>query len=233
MIRTCLLLVAFATGSTMAAQPVIGIKAGGHYTLTNTSAGDQAIAGAPVPKALDGLGYHGGIFAEVGLTEDLFLRAEVLYSVRRYRYDESFDTTFFFEGFPITARAEVEVKVERSYLEIPLLAGYRFGDRFSVVAGPAAAILLGSNAAINGEVSVGSFFQGFSLPFSSTDDGTEGLRGVGWAAVAGMQYRGVGGFDVGLRYWHGLGALEEDTDFLRTRQSMLQLAVGFAFLRPG
>jgi hypothetical protein len=233
MIRTCLFLAAFAPCSTLVAQPVIGIKAGGHYTLTNTAAGEQAIAGAPVPKALDGLGYHGGLFAEVGLTEDVFLRAEVLYSVRRYRYDEGFDTTFSFQGFPITARAEVEVQVERSYLEIPLLAGYRFGERFSVVAGPAAAILLGSNAAFDGEVSVGSFFQGFSLPFSSTDDSTDGLRGVGWAAVAGVQYRSAGGFDVGVRYWHGLGTLEEDTDFLRTRQSMVQLAVGFAFLRPG
>lgn len=213
------------------AQLTLGVKAGGSYCITNASLGDEPLPVAVEPTAVNGFGYHGGVFAEWELSDKLFLRSELLYSVRNHSFDESFDSTFVFQGFPLTARAEALVKVQRTYVELPLLAGYKLGENFSIVVGPAAMYLLSSNANTNGELTIGSFFQGIELPLSNTNSSTEGLREIGFAAVGGVNYRSKAGFDLGLRYWHGLGTLEENTDLLRTRQGMLQLSAGFAFVR--
>ncbi len=224
-------ILALLAAQEMCAQFTLGVKVGGSYCITTTELGDLPVPLSLEPKAINGFGYHGGVFSELALSEKLFLRTELLYGVRNHRYDESFDSTFFFQGFPITAGVEAEVKVQRAYLELPVLLGYKLGEHFSIVAGPAAAYLLSSNANTSGELRLGSFLQGFNVPFSNTNSSTEGLYEVRFAAVAGVNYRSDGGIDIGLRYWHELGTLEEDTDLLKTRQGMLQLAAGFAFLR--
>jgi len=226
-----LIILALLTSVTQACgQVTLGAKAGGNYTLTRTSLGDQAPPFSLAPASVNGFGFHGGAFVELELSEKLFLRPELSYSVRNNSYDEGFDSTIVIMGIPLTARAELEVEVTRSYLELPVLIGYKLGEHFSLVAGPAVSYLISNRTNTNGQISVGSFLQGFDLPFSNSNTSTEGLRAVGFAAVSGLNYRSEGGIDIGLRYWQGFGTLEEDTDLLKTYQSMLQLSLGYSFI---
>lgn len=211
----------------LAAQPVIGVKGGLDRTLTSVQSGTAAIPGLPEPEVENGWGFHGGAFVEIDLSEQIFLRPELLYAQRGHRYTAAFDTTILF----ITARVEAEVDVKRTYLELPILLGYRISERTSVLLGPAAGYLLGSHATTTGQFSVGGFFPGMNVPFSETSTTTNGLEELSLAAVAGFNWRSLFGLDLGVRYVHGLGYLESDTGAIRTRQSSMQLAVGYAFLR--
>ncbi|HRF79290.1 MAG TPA: porin family protein [Flavobacteriales bacterium] len=211
----------------LAAQPVVGVKGGVDRTLTSAQSGTAAIPGLPEPEVEDSWGFHGGAFAEFDLSEQLFLRPELLYAQRSHRYTAAFDTTILF----ITARVEAEVAVKRTYLELPILLGYRVSERTSVFLGPAAGYLLGSHETTTGQFSVGGFFPGMTVPFNETSSTTTGLEELRLALVAGLNWRSLFGLDLGVRYMHGIGYLESDTEAIRTRQSTLQLAVGYAFLR--
>lgn len=212
------------------AQPLIGLQGGAHRTFTNASPGDQVPEGFPEPDVIDGWGFHGGAYLELDLGPRFFLRPELGYGLRDHRYEAAYDTTIFFQGLPITARAEVEVRVRRAYLELPVLLGIKAGKNLSFVAGPAACWLLSSNSETDGSFKVGTFFQGLELPLRTSSSSTDGLNALLPMAVAGIDYRSDGGVSVGLRYWHGLRALEENTDAIVTRQHLLRLCVGYAFL---
>jgi len=227
MVRHLLLLLFFAPWIPVTAQPVVGVKGGVDRTITGVRPGTVVIPGLPEPEAENGWGFHGGAFAEIDLSEQLFLRPELFYAQRGHRYTSDLDTTIFF----ITARVEAEVEVKRTYLELPVLLGYRISERTSLLVGPAAGYLLGSNATTTGQISVGGFFPGMNVPFSETTTSTDGLEDVRLAVVAGLNWRSLFGLDLGVRYIHGFGHLESDTEAIRTRQSTLQLAVGYAFIR--
>ena len=209
------------------AQPVVGIKAGVDRSVITVAAGTEVFPGTPDPTAEGGWGYHGGAFAEIKLHEKWFLRPELVYAQRSHAYAVVFDSTLL----GITARVEADVDVKRSYLEVPLLLGYRVSEKFSVMLGPSVGYLLGNNAVTTGAFTVGGFFPGFSLPFSDSNNTTTGLNELRLSLVGGFAFRTTSGFEVGMRYCHGLGYLESDTNVLRTRASVIQLAVGYAFLR--
>lgn len=231
MLRTGLLLCLAMASMAVVAQPFFGLKAGGTFCPTSVELGSLAPAGAPAPEAVSGFGYHGGLFAGMGLTDKLSVRLEVLYSVRNHRFASDFDTTIVFQGLPLTTRVEAENRVERAYLELPLMAEYRLANGLTFSAGPALGVLLSSSSTLDGSLRVNIFGFGIDQPFTNIDNSTDGLRSTQLAAVAGLGYRSTGGLDIGVRYWHGMGYLEEDTDLLRTRQSQVQLALGYAFLR--
>lgn len=213
------------------AQPVLGVHAGVLRTFTKVIPGDQVPQGVPFPDAVGGWGYHGSFFAEFGFGQRFFLRPELGYALREHRYDADYDTTIFFQNLPITARADVEVRVRRAYVELPVLAGYRLTDHLSLVLGPSASWLLSGSTETDGSLSIGSFFQGLEIPLRNSSTATSGSKDFVPALVAGLDLATESGFTVGLRYWHGLGTLEDDTAMFRTHQHMLRLSVGYAFLR--
>jgi hypothetical protein len=228
MMRDLLLFVALCLCSALMAQPVVGIKAGVDRTLTTLSPGDQVPAGTPTSEVEDGFGYHGGAFAEFNLGDVLFVRPEPHYAVRTFTIRSEFESPAM---LGITARVEGEMKVKRSTVELPLLFGYRITPRTSVLIGPSARYLLANHTETNGSASIGGLFPGLSVPLSTTDDTVTGLNEWCWEVVAGLNHRLEQGLDLGLRYGHGIGYLESDTELLKTRQHVLHLAVGWAFLR--
>lgn len=223
-----LLALALCFGANVAsAQLVLGVKAGMDRTLTKVELGEQAPQGISAPQAEDGWGYHAGVFGEVNVFKKFFLRPEANYSVRAH----SFSSMFQYSVLGFTTLVEGELNVRRTYIDVPILVGYRFSEKSAVLLGPAVNVLLSSQADMSGSASVSGLFPGVTLPFSNSDASTTGLNGTRMDLVLGVNHRWGSGIDLGLRYSYALGYLETDTDAYKTRQSLLRVAIGWAFLR--
>lgn len=209
------------------AQVEVGGKAGFNYAFQSVSLGDDAPAGSEEPTAGDGPGFHVGAFASFDLSDNLYLRPELLYSTRST--SESLSSSFTFFG--VTTTTEADVKSNLSYLELPLMLGIGFSDRVSLQVGPAFGFLLGSKTTVSGSQSVTVAGGTTTTSLDEEDTSTEGLRGTEVAGVIGLGYRMDSGLDLGLRYWRGFTTVEEETDLTKTYQNMLQFSVGYAFLR--
>jgi len=222
-----LMLPAMALSLGTNAQFDLGGKAGFNYHFESVSTGDAAPAGSEDPKAYDGPGLHIGAFASFDLNDDLYLRPELLYSTRNSK--ESISSSLALAG--TTTTIDADVRSTLSYLELPILLGYRLNDRFSLQAGPALGFLMSSKVTLNGTSTVTADGQTTTTSLDTEDTSTEGLRSTEVAAVIGMGYRMDNGLDLGLRYWRGLTTLEEETDLTKTHQNLVQVSVGYAFLK--
>lgn len=210
------------------AQLDLGGKAGFNYHFQSVSAGDAAPAGSEDPKAYDGPGFHVGAFASFDLSEDLYLRPELLYSTRNSK--ESISSSITLAGTTTTIDADASQTL--TYLELPVMLGYRLNERFSLQAGPALGLLLGSKLTVNGTQTVTADGETVTTSLDTEDTSTEGLNTTEIAGVFGLGYRMDNGLDLGLRYWRGFTTQEEDTDLTKTHQNVVQVSVGYAFLRP-
>lgn len=210
------------------AQLDLGGKAGFNYHFQSVSAGDAAPAGSEDPKAYDGPGFHVGAFASFDLSDDLYLRPELLYSTRNSK--ESISSSITLAGTTTTIDADASQTL--TYLELPVMLGYRLNERFSLQAGPALGLLLGSKLTVNGTQTVTADGETVTTSLDTEDTSTEGLNTTEIAGVFGLGYRMDNGLDLGLRYWRGFTTLEEDTDLTKTHQNVVQVSVGYAFLRP-
>lgn len=227
MYKHLLLLPALGLALSADAQTELGAKAGFNYHFQSVSLGDDAPAGSEEPKAYDGPGFHVGAFASFDLTDQLYLRPELLYSTRNSK--ESLSTSLALAG--TTTTIDADVRSTLSYLELPILLGYRLNERFSLQAGPALGFLMSSKVTVNGTSTVTADGQTTTTSLDTEDTSTEGLRSTEVAAVIGMGYRLDNGLDLGLRYWRGLTTLEEETDLTKTHQNVVQVSVGYAFVR--
>lgn len=76
-----------------------------------------------------------GIVSEIGISENFAFQPELLYTTKGFKISEGLNINL--GGFPIPAGVTASTKI--NYLEVPLLAKYKFGNeglRFNVTAGP-------------------------------------------------------------------------------------------------
>jgi hypothetical protein len=66
----------------------------------------------------------------------------------------------------------------------------------------------------------------------SGSDAKEGLRGTEIGLCVGGAYETEGGLNFGLRYWRGVTTINEETDFVKQYTNLIQLSVGYTFLKP-
>lgn len=224
--QICALLMMGLAGGAWA-QFEIGGKAGLNYHFQSVSLGDGAPAGANTPEGTNGLGYHFGGFLVLGLNDNLYLRPEVLYSTRSATEKQTSSLTL---GNTTTTQ-DLEVKGTLSYVEIPVLFGLNLSRNLSLQAGPGFGLLMGNRVKTTGTRSVTTGGQTVTTSLDSDLNSTEGLRTLELAGVLGLGYHAESGFDIGIRYWRGLNTLNENTDITKINQNMVQVAVGFAFLR--
>lgn len=224
--QICALMMMGLAGGALA-QFEIGGKAGLNYHFQSVSLGDGAPAGATAPEGNNGLGYHFGGFLVLGLNDNFYLRPEVLYSTR----SSSENVTTSLSLGNTTTNQDLEVKGTLSYLEIPVLFGLNLSRNLSVQAGPGFGILMGNRVKTTGTQSITTGGQTVTTSLDSDQNSTEGLRTLELAAVLGVGYHAESGFDIGIRYWRGLNTLNENNDFTKVNQNVVQLSVGFAFLR--
>lgn len=219
------LLVAFGSTSIAMAQFEIGPKAGFNYHFQSVSLGDKAPSGASSPDGTNGYGFHAGGFALIKLSKKLHLRPEVLYSSRSSSAQLNSDITIL--GISTT----IDRKEERtmSYLEVPVLLGYKLSKTFNVHGGPGFGALMSNKVKTTGTRTVTSNMQTVTYSLDDMRDNTDGLRPVEFSAVFGVAYHAKFGLDVGVRYWRGLNTLNDDVDLVRIYQNVVQFWVGYAF----
>ena len=113
------------------AQISVGAKAGVY-----TSSIDVTDAVDGLTQNVEGLTTATlGIVTEIGISENFAFQPELLYTTKGFKISEGLNINL--GGFPIPAGVTASTKI--NYLEVPLLAKYKFGNealRFNVTAGP-------------------------------------------------------------------------------------------------
>ena len=113
------------------AQVSIGVKAGVYTSFIDvTQAAEgltQNVEGLTTPTF--------GIVSEIGISENFAFQPELLYTTKGFSVNQGININL--GGFPIPAGVTANTKI--NYLEMPLLAKYKFGNesfRFNITAGP-------------------------------------------------------------------------------------------------
>jgi len=226
--RTHLLLLPFvALSFTAQAQFEIGGKAGLNYHFQNVGRGESAPDNFTLPEGDSGLGFHFGGFLKIGLSDNVYVRPELLYSTRTSVRTTSSSLTIL----GISTDVEREDRSTLQYLEVPVLLGFHLSRNLSLQAGPGFGVLSGNKVKTTGTQRVTAGGQTVTNSLDGTSNSTEGLRSVELAGVLGLGYHADNGLDIGIRYWRGLNTLNENTDLVKVNQNVVQFSVGFAFLR--
>jgi len=200
-IQNVLTIAAVLFSSTFAfAQVSIGAKAGVYTSFIDvTEAAEgltQNVEGLTTPTY--------GLVAEMNIGENFAFQPELLYTTKGFKVNEGINVNL--GGFPIPAGVTASTKI--NYLEMPLLAKYKFGAeglKFNITAGPVLSY------AANGELVTRANLLLDINPLRTNIDldalNYERLE-VSASIGAGMAYETSGGeFFADARYVHGFSDL--------------------------
>jgi hypothetical protein len=192
----------FMSTQTIFAQgPIFGVKGGLNYsTLAVDEADDETSR----------WGYNLGVFARTAPQSPIGLQIELLYSTKG-------STTTYSTLFGLI---EQDVDFNLNYLELPVLASFRFGELVELQVGAYAAYLLSASISSSGDLGT-SNDQLDREDFSAMDFGIAG--GVGFNLGPNTQ--------LGVRYLHGMTNIADSdgADFVLgdSKNRCVQLYVGF------
>ncbi len=136
---------------------------------------EKSAAGSSVEEFNNNTGFHVGIVVNATFTDLFGLRGQLLFSQKgsEYRFDgESFQFLVSDSGKRVIATGTRKsiLTITNSYLDIPIMAYYRIGERFEVFGGASVGFLVGSTASgelgFNGQ----SNSNGTPIKFTSTSD---------------------------------------------------------------
>lgn len=157
-------------------QTLVGVKAGGSIASITLNKNYKVFFNA---SAENRLGYQLGLFIQRAISEKLFMRTELAYTVKGYK--------------AIYTAMNQESRVGFNYISLPLLVGYKLHPDFSAFLGPELSTL--------GPVHAGS---GSSRNRLDIIDNYERLD-VGLSA--GLLYTLAPKLGLDLRYTHGLSKI--------------------------
>lgn len=182
------------------AQVSVGAKAGVYTSfidVTDAAEGlTQNVEGLTTPTY--------GLVAEIGLSDNFSFQPELLYTTKGFQVSEGININL--GGLPIPAGVTARTKI--NYLEVPVLAKYKFGTeglRFNVTAGPVVSY------AVNGQLDTRANLLFDINPIKTNIDldalNYERLE-ISASVGAGMAYETSGGeFFADARYVHGFSDL--------------------------
>lgn len=182
------------------AQISVGAKAGVYTSFIDVT---DAVEG--LTQNVEGLTTATfGIVTEIGLGENFSFQPELLYTTKGFKVSEGLNINL--GGFPIPAGVTASTKI--NYLELPLLAKYKFGNeglRFNITAGPVVSY------AMNGQLDTRANLLLDINPIKTNIDldalNYERLE-VSASIGAGLAYETSGGeFFADARYVHGFSDL--------------------------
>lgn len=176
------------------AQFHVGFKAGSNVTkIEGKSFKDEFKSG-----------YVLGGFAEIKLSQKLFLQPEILYNQYNTKLDSNYNNLL---GNALNGLSSVKL----DYLSVPLLLNYKLGGGFlSLQAGPQFGILIDKN---------NSLLQNTQNAFKKGD----------LSMLGGVQLK-LGAFRINGRYFVGLNDINDLTNDSKWKNQGFQLSVGLALL---
>lgn len=171
------------------AQTNFGVKAGLNYA--NFGGDAEGDAGK--------VGLHIGAYAKLGITEKFALKPEIVFSQQGAQDKDNSD-----------------LKLNLSYINIPVLAAITVAEGFSLEIGPQVGILTSAKSKF-GDVDV---------------DIKDSFNAIDFGVAAGFNYELPVGLNFGLRYNLGLGNVIKDGEGDdKVTNQVVQLSVGFTFGR--
>ncbi len=189
----------FAFGFVNAQEVKFGVKLG----LNNPKiSGDFAELGQTTK-----IGFNLGGFAEIGISDKLFIQPELLFSTQGTNIKES----EFLE----------KTKWNLNYLNIPLMAKYYVVDKLSIEAGPQFGFLLSAKV----KYTDSEYDESVSL------DVKEGFKSIDFGFNIGGGYDFTDNFSLGLRYNFGLSNIvkSELGEGADAKNSVLALSAMYKF----
>jgi len=155
----------------------------------------------------------GGAYANIGLTDKLYIQPEVLYSKQGVDFEA--------DG--------AEGSVNYDYLNIPLMIQYGITDKIRVELGPQIGILM------NVKTEVIFKLDGEDEEFTISSDSKDYTKSIDLGLNFGGTYQMDNGVNISLRYNLGLSPIEKEGDKdnnifeIDGKHSVLSLGVGYTF----
>ncbi len=190
-----LLLIAALSFSNLNAQSIhLGIKGGANVNkLTGQSFTDKF-----------SFGYHIGGFIEIGIGKKLSLQPEVFVSQIKQ------DTSSQFRAIYNNLLGVAPSNIQLSYLNLPILLGYKLSDQFSIQLGPQYSILMNQNANL-------------------LQNGKNAFKNGDFSILGGLQLE-VSKFRIYGRYVVGLNNLNDIDKMDEWKNQSLQIGIGLTIL---
>ena len=190
-----LLLIAALSFSNLHAQSIhLGIKGGANVNkLTGQSFTDKF-----------SFGYHIGGFIEIGIGKKLSLQPEVFVSQIKQ------DTSSQFRAIYNNLLGVAPSNIQLSYLNLPILLGYKMSDQFSIQLGPQYSILMNQNANL-------------------LQNGKNAFKNGDFSILGGLQLE-VSKFRIYGRYVVGLNNLNDIDKMDEWKNQSLQIGIGLTIL---
>jgi hypothetical protein len=188
-------LLALAATAAQAQRATFGLKAGA--SLTN------AVGGPSYFK--NKFGFHGGLVANLPLSDMFSIQPEVLYSMKGYKFDGA---------DPMGASLRSAQTLH--YLDVPVLARLNTGGLF-FEAGPQIGYLVAAKFSRDGNA---------NLPATSYSS-RYGYKKVDFGYAAGLGYQLPGGPGIGLRYNGSFNDFTKFYDAGGVRNSAFQLYLSY------
>ena len=190
-----LLLIAALSFSNLHAQSIhLGIKGGANVNkLTGQSFTDKF-----------SFGYHIGGFIEIGIGKKLSLQPEVFVSQIKQ------DTSSQFRAIYNNLLGVAPSNIQLSYLNLPILLGYKLSDQFSIQLGPQYSILMNQNANL-------------------LQNGKNAFKNGDFSVLGGLQLE-VSKFRIYGRYAIGLNNLNDIDKKDEWKNQSLQIGIGLTIL---
>ena len=190
-----LLFIAALSFSNLQAQSIhLGIKGGASVNkLTGQSFTDKF-----------SFGYHIGGFIEIGIGKKLSLQPEVFVSQIKQ------DTSSQFRAIYNNVLGVAPSNIQLSYLNLPILLGYKVSDQFSIQLGPQYSILMNQNANL-------------------LQNGKNAFKNGDFSVLGGLQLE-VSKFRIYGRYAIGLNNLNDIDKKDEWKNQSLQIGIGLTIL---
>ena len=190
-----LLFIAALSFSNLQAQSIhLGIKGGASVNkLTGQSFTDKF-----------SFGYHIGGFIEIGIGKKLSLQPEVFVSQIKQ------DTSSQFRAIYNNVLGVAPSNIQLSYLNLPILLGYKVSDQFSIQLGPQYSILMNQNANL-------------------LQNGKNAFKNGDFSILGGLQLE-VSKFRIYGRYVVGLNNLNDIDKMDEWKNQSLQIGIGLTIL---
>jgi len=180
----------------------VGLMSANAQTSFGVKAGVNLANGAgDVEDAETKLGLHIGGFAEFMFTEKFAFQPELLYSMQGYKFEE--------DG--------AELKTKLDYVNIPLIFKYYVTESLAIEAGPQVGFLVSAK----GEIEAGGESEDFDID--------EGYNSLDYGINVGLSYTLDMGVMFGARYYYGIADIDDTSDDIDEKNSVIQLSVGYKF----
>lgn len=177
-----------------------GLKAG--LNIANFS-GDDADGADPI------VGFHIGGYLVFDLTDAITLQPELLYNVAGAKYSESGTD-------PDLGSYTLDITQKLNYISVPIMFGYKLGDKFSIQVGPQISFLASAKAEFD--------LKSDLLDFSDSEDNKSEYKGTDFGLNFGLGAN-FGKFNASARYSLGLSEIPDAE--ANVKNNVIQFSIGY------